>query len=68
MPNTTILKTIYGSQDYVLDVKLGKCKVEQTQDKLFEEFARISKISNNLPEPDVEFWNNWLVKVYTHDL
>lgn len=52
------------NRDYVLDVKLGNCNIEETQDKLFEEFARISKIPNTLPEPEVDFWNDWLVKVY----
>jgi RNA repair pathway DNA polymerase beta family len=52
------------NRDYVLGVKLGKCGIEETQDNLFEEFARISKIPNNLPEPDIEFWNKWLVDIY----
>jgi RNA repair pathway DNA polymerase beta family len=56
------------NRDYVLGVKLGKYGIEETQDNLFEEFARISKIPNNLPEPDIEFWNNFLVEAYTKGL
>jgi RNA repair pathway DNA polymerase beta family len=55
-------------RDYVLGVKLGNYGVEETQDNLFEEFARISKIPNNLPEPDIEFWNNFLIETYTKGL
>jgi hypothetical protein len=52
------------NRDYILNVKLGKCSIEETQDKLWDEFARISKIPNNLVEPDVEFWNDWLINLY----
>lgn len=56
------------NRDYVLGVKLGKYGIEETQDNLFEEFARISKIPNNLPEPNIEFWNNFLIETYTKGL
>jgi RNA repair pathway DNA polymerase beta family len=56
------------NRDYVLGVKLGKYGIEETQDNLFEEFARISKIPNNLPEPDIKFWNNFLIETYTKSL
>jgi RNA repair pathway DNA polymerase beta family len=51
--------------DYVKNVKLGEVPIEEMQDKIFEEFARISKIPNTLPDPDIDFWNNWLVENYT---
>jgi RNA repair pathway DNA polymerase beta family len=62
------LKFPTPNRDYILGVKLGKYGIEETQDNLFEEFARISKISNNLPEPDLEFWNNFLIEAYTKGL
>lgn len=50
--------------NYILAVKLGQISFEEVQEKLYEEFERIQKIPNNLPRPDLEFWNNWILSLY----
>lgn len=51
-------------KDFILSVKKGEMLFEELQDKLFDEFERVKKIPNNLPEPDRKFWNNWLINQY----
>jgi RNA repair pathway DNA polymerase beta family len=50
--------------EFVKGVKLGHFPIEEMQDKLFDEFARINALPNNLPMPDREFWDRWLVDTY----
>jgi RNA repair pathway DNA polymerase beta family len=52
------------NRDFVLDVKLGKYDFEQVQDKLFDEFIRIKAIPNILPEPDKDFWEEFILSQY----
>ena len=52
------------NREYILKVKLGEIPFEIVQDKLFSEFDRIKQISNNLPKPDPEFWDNFILSVY----
>jgi predicted nucleotidyltransferase len=52
------------NRDFVLEVKQGKHAFEDVQEKLFEEYERISGIPNLLPEPDKEFWDNWILEQY----
>jgi predicted nucleotidyltransferase len=51
--------------EFVKGVKLGQYPIDQMQDKLFDEFARINALPNTLPEPDRKFWEQWLIAVYT---
>lgn len=52
------------NKEFILDVKLGKIPFDKVQDVLFSEFERINKIPNNLPEPDIAFWNNFILSTY----
>ncbi len=52
-------------KDFILSVKKGEVSFEDLQDKLYDEFERVQKIPNNLTAPDKEFWDKWLVSVYT---
>lgn len=52
------------NKEFILNVKLGKMPFDEVQDVLFSEFERISKIPNNLPEPDVAFWDDFILSIY----
>lgn len=52
------------NREYILEVKLGKIPFEIVQDKLFTEFDKIKNIPNNLPKPETEFWDNFILKNY----
>jgi RNA repair pathway DNA polymerase beta family len=53
------------SCEWILQVKKGTIPMEVVQDKIFEEFVRISKLPNKLPDADTQFWHNWLVAHYS---
>ena len=52
------------NSEYVLDVKLGKYTLDEVQEKLWDEFRRIDLLPNNLPAPDPEFWQKFIIKKY----
>lgn len=54
------------NRDFVLSVKAGQKPFDEIQDILFTEFDRINKIKNNLPEPDIQFWEDFVINQYLH--
>ena len=51
-------------KDLLLDMRSGKYDKNFLDYWLVQEIERITDIPNNLPEPDQEFWDNWLLEKY----
>lgn len=46
------------------DIRAGKYGREHIEEWISSEIDRVLKIPNELPEPDYDFWNNWLLDKY----
>lgn len=45
-------------------IRNGDYKKEFLEYWLLSEIARVEKIENHLPEPDYEYWDNWILEKY----
>lgn len=50
--------------DFLLSVRNGVYKRSFIEDSLISEIERVELIENNLPEPDYDFWNKWIINQY----
>ena len=48
----------------LIDVRKGKYNQEHIENWIANEIDRVLEIPNELPEPDHEFWNEWLLDKY----
>ena len=48
----------------LLKIRLGEYSAEYVEKYITEEVDRVLQIPNNLPEPDIEFWDDFVVSVY----
>lgn len=48
----------------LIDIRAGKYSREYIEEWISSEIDRVLRIPNELPEPDYEFWNNWLLDKY----
>lgn len=51
-------------KDLMINMRTGTYTKSFLDHWITEEIARIEAIPNNLPEPDQEFWDNWLLEKY----
>lgn len=48
----------------LIDIRAGKYTREYLEEWISSEIERILKIPNELPSPDYDYWNNWLLDKY----
>lgn len=46
------------------DIRAGKFTKDNLEKKLTDEIARVLELPNNLPEPDRDFWDDWITEEY----
>ena len=54
--------------DLLIKIKKREIELSIVQNLIFDELARIKKLPNNLSQPDVEFWDNWIVVHYSSQI
>jgi hypothetical protein len=50
--------------DFLLKIRNGEFEKKWIEHFLCDEIERVLKIPNNLPEPDFDFWNEWILDKY----
>lgn len=49
---------------HLRDIRAGKYNKGEIEDWISTEIERVTSLPNNLPPPDYEFWNDWLLIQY----
>lgn len=49
---------------FLREIRNGTYKKDYIENWLIDEIERVKLIDNNLPEPDYDFWNDWIVYEY----
>lgn len=49
---------------HLKDIRAGKYNKGEIEDWISTEIERVTSLPNNLPDPDYEFWNDWLLIQY----